>query len=101
MKLNWGHYIVIGFIGFVILILFMVFRSYQHNNDLVSEDYYAEEIAFQDVIDKKTNAAKLITNIFWEKTEIGLLFHYPDMGEQISGEIYIFRPSDKSLDVKY
>ena len=55
MKLNWGHYIVIGFIGFVILILFMVFRSYQHNNDLVSEDYYAEEIAFQDVIDKKSN----------------------------------------------
>lgn len=101
MKLNWGHYVTIGFTGFVIFILFMVYRSYQHKNELVSPDYYAQEIAFQDVIDKKTNAAKLNSDILWEKTDEGLLFHYPLLGDQISGEIYVFRPSDKSLDVRY
>lgn len=79
----------------------MVYRSYQHKNELVAEDYYAQEIAFQEVIDKKTNAAKLNHDIQWEKLEEGLLFHYPELGDQISGEIYIFRPSDKSLDVRY
>jgi len=101
MKLNWGHYVVIGFMGFVVLILFMVYRSYQLKNELVSEDYYAQEIAFQDVIDKKTNASKLKENIIWEKTDNGLLFRYPDLGTEIKGEIYIFRPSDKSLDAHF
>ena len=99
MKLNWGHYITISFVAFVLLILYMVFRSYQHTNDLVAEDYYAKEIKFQDVIDKKTRAAALPIDITWESKEGGILITYPEMESDISGEILLFRPSDKSKDV--
>ena len=72
MKLNWGHYIVITFTAFVLLIGFMVYRSFQHNNDLVADDYYAKELQFQDVIDRQKRANDLEQNITWERAEDGL-----------------------------
>ena len=79
----------------------MVFRSYQHTNDLVAEDYYAKEIKFQDVIDKKSRAAALPVDIKWESKEGGILITYPEMGTQISGDILLFRPSDKTKDISF
>lgn len=101
MKLNWGHYIAITFVAFVLLILYMVFRSYQHTNDLVAEDYYAKEIKFQDVIDKKARASALAVDIQWESKEGGILISYPEMETSISGKILMFRPSDKSRDMEF
>ncbi len=101
MKLNWGHYIIISFVLFVSLILYMVFRSYQHNNDLVAEDYYNKEIMFQDVIDKKARAADLPEDITWKSTEKGILVSYPDYSNVIEGEILLFRPSDKTKDINF
>ena len=99
MKLNWGHYITISFVAFVMLIMYMVFRSFQHTNDLVAEDYYAQEIKFQDVIDKKANASALPVDIKWESKSGGVLISYPDMESAITGKILMFRPSDKSKDI--
>ena len=101
MKLNWGHYIAISFIAFVVLILSMVYRSYQHKNDLVAEDYYAKEIKFQDIIDKKARTAALPIDIKWESKEGGILIKYPEMDSPISGEILMFRPSDKNKDILF
>ena len=101
MKLNWGHFILISFVLFVFLILYMVFRSYQHTNDLVAEDYYAKEIQFQEVIDKKKNAGELAENITWKSTSSGILIHYPALEGKIGGKIVLFRPSDKNLDQEF
>lgn len=100
MKLNWGHYILLSFIGFVLLILFMVFKSYQHTNDLVAEDYYAKEIQFQDVIDKKARANDLPENVEWSSTNAGVLVQFPEMSDAIEGKILLFRPSDKNKDIE-
>ena len=100
MKLHWGHYIAISFTAFVLLILYMVYRSYQHDNELVSEDYYAQEIEFQSIIDKKANAATLEIDISWKSVDGGILVTYPAMENKISGEISLMRPSDKSKDLK-
>jgi len=99
MKLNWGHYIIISFVLFISLMLYMVVRSYQHSNDLVTEDYYAKELRFQEVIDKKTRATALTENISWESTKGGILISYLTLTQPIEGEILFFRPSDKNKDV--
>ena len=97
MKLNWGHYIVITIALFLGLIGYMVMRSFTHNNDLVSEDYYAQEIEFQNVIDKKKNASELDQDITWSSKDGGIEFRYPDM-ENIQGTILLMRPSNKIYD---
>ena len=101
MKLNWGHYIAISFTLFVMLILYMVYRSYQNNHDLVAEDYYKQEIEFQNVIDKKSRAEALEHNVTWESQNQGILLSFPELGKEIEGEIRLFRPSDKSKDVSF
>lgn len=98
MKLNWGHYIAISFSLFVLLVLYMVYRSYQNNHELVAEDYYNQEIKFQEVIDKKNNAAKLEKDISWESASGGILITFPSAQGPVTGKILLFRPSDMHMD---
>ena len=101
MKLNWGHYILISFILFVLLILYMVFRTFQTDNELISEDYYANELKFQDVIDKKQNAALLEKDISWKSIDGGLELSFPELSQAITGKIVMIRPSDQSKDISF
>ena len=87
--------------GFVLLILFMVFRAMQQDFHLVSDDYYDREIKYQGEIDNIKNARNLKEGL---KIEYLLregkvkLTYPPDHKNSIEGSIYFFRPSDSSLD---
>ncbi len=59
MKWNWGTGIALTLTLFGGLMAFAVYSALQQDYDLVSEDYYAEELAFQEVIDQRTNALRL------------------------------------------
>ncbi len=59
MKWNWGTGIVLTLGLFAGLMSFMVYSAMQQDFDLVSENYYAEELVFQEVIDQRTNTLKL------------------------------------------
>jgi hypothetical protein len=76
----------------------MVFRSYQSDNDLVSEDYYSQELDYQQVIEKSKRAGNLEQNIQWVSEEQGIKIIYPSGLTGIRGKINLFRPSDKELD---
>ena len=64
MKFTIGHAITIVFISFTVYILSFVYRSFTNEVDLVAEDYYAQEIAYQDRIDHIANAKHLAGEIF-------------------------------------
>ena len=105
MKVNWGTAMVIAMIAFIVFILTFVYRSavmdeYQH--ELVSEDYYGDELHYQEEIDKINNASKLEVDVTMVRTADGLTFRFPEdlEPEKISGTISLQRPSNKSLDLK-
>ena len=105
MKVNCGTAIVIAMIAFIVFILTFVYRSavmdeYQH--ELVSEDYYGDELHYQEEIDKINNASKLEVDLTMVRTADGLTFRFPEdlEPEKISGTISLQRPSNKSLDLK-
>jgi hypothetical protein len=103
MKINWGTAIVIAFIGFISFILYFVISmstNKELNHDLVSEDYYQQELKYQDDINKIENAKKLATNLSYKKTENGLLIHFPEDLDfkNIKGKVFLYRPSNKQLD---
>ncbi|WP_417609408.1 FixH family protein [Owenweeksia hongkongensis] len=59
MKFNWGTGIALTLVLFAMLMGFMVYKAMQQDFDLVSEEYYADELVYQDIINQKTNALKL------------------------------------------
>jgi len=103
MKINWGTGIVIAFISFIGFILNFVTTmstNKQYKHDLVTEEYYKEELQYQNEINKLKNAKTLNTNIVYSKTNEGILIQFPkgfDI-EKITGKISLYRPSNKQLD---
>jgi len=105
IKINWGTGIVIAMILFMVFILQFVYRisvydKYDHH--LVADDYYKDELKYQEQIDKEENANKLIENVKIIKTDSGLNIVFPKEFEsgKISGEIKFLRPSNIKLDIK-
>lgn len=103
MKLNWGTGIVIAFIGFISFIMYFVINmntDKKLDHDLVTEDYYKQELKYQNDIDKEKNAKTLSANLKWRKTEEGMLISFPKNLEpsNISGKVFLYRPSNKQLD---
>lgn len=105
MKWNWGTGILLAFAGFMSFILYfivsvMVDKTYDY--DLVTEDYYGEELAYQESINKLKNAEHLTENVRYEHSPKGLLIYFPEAmkAEDITGEVQLYRPSNKHLDFK-
>ncbi|WP_100614879.1 FixH family protein [Confluentibacter citreus] len=103
MKINWGTGIVLAFIGFIGFIMYFIITinvDDKFDHDLVTEDYYAEELKYQEDIDKLHNAKNLNENISYKRTTEGLLLVFPkniDLSK-ITGHVFLYRPSNKQLD---
>lgn len=55
IKFNWGTKIALLYIGFVCMILTLVIMASNVKFDLVTKDYYNQEMKFQDQIDAAAN----------------------------------------------
>ena len=103
MKINWGTGIVLAFVGFISFIMYFIITmsvNDKYDFDLVTEDYYGQELEFQNDIDKEANSKTLKTNINWKKTEDGLQIHFPEDLDinKIEGKVFLYRPSNKQFD---
>jgi hypothetical protein len=102
-KISWPTGIIIAIIVFVVFILSFVFKvtfmeAYDHH--LVSEEYYKDELNYQQEIDKLNNAALLKEDVTLKKVDNGLLISFPSQFEptQISGLISFKRMSNEKID---
>ena len=102
MKISWGYKIMFGYLVFVIGILFLVFKANQQKFDLVTEDYYGEELKYQKVIDQKANVSELSAApvITHSVDQISIALPEEFAGKHIKGEVYLYRPSDASRDIR-
>ncbi len=100
--MSWGIKITILYIGFVVLIVTMVAMTMSQKVDLVSKDYYAQELKFQDKIDQSNRANALIEPLNWMVSNGKIEINFPKefKNQKITGTINLFRPSDASLDKK-
>jgi hypothetical protein len=103
MKFNWGTGIVLAFIGFISFIMYFIITmnvDERFEHELVTEDYYAEELAYQNDIDKLNNANTLKENVSYVITEEGLTINFPEALDykNITGKVFLYRPSNKQLD---
>jgi hypothetical protein len=102
--MNWGIKLMFVFVGFVGLVLVMVYLTFQHDVDLVAEDYYDQEIKYQEEINRLKKASLLedpLQIVFnRQENQLKIVFPHPEPS-LVQGEILLFRPSDRKQDERY
>jgi len=100
MKLNWGYKIGIVYLGFVALIVVLVVASMHQHFDLVSKDYYGEEIAYQKVIDAGKNQAALTSPILLTSDAAMVHLKFPALFDKkaLKGTVQFYSPTDSKND---
>ncbi|MGZ3862162.1 MAG: FixH family protein [Bacteroidia bacterium] len=100
--MSWGVKITALYLGFVGLIITLVVISMNQKVDLVSKDYYAQEINFQQKIEATKNANAAEGHIVIKTNNEYVVFEYDPavLGKNFKGEINFFRPSDADKDLK-
>lgn len=101
MKLNWGQSIALVMFAFIIFILSFVYKTFtnsKYDHHLVSEEYYKDEMNYQQEIDAVNNAKNLKTNVFLETVSEGIRIVFPKEVINISGNIAFQRASNVKLD---
>lgn len=101
--MNWGQGIAIFLTIFVISILAVVYKAFQTTTELVAEDYYNQEIAYQDEIDARKRGRYLerSLSLLVVKDQVIVQMDSLRIAEKPEGKIRFYRPSDSNLDREY
>lgn len=102
MTISWGHKLTIAFIAFALFILMMVYKSVRADFQLVSADYYKEELNYQQVIDGTGRANNLPTPLTVTQNENELIIQLPLQmnAANTTGIIWLYCPADEKKDRK-
>ena len=101
--MNWGNGIAIFLTVFVLFILGLVYMTTRSTFDLEAEDYYAQEISYQDRIDALSAGSeyKGLLHVESAADNVRVLVD-PELASVFGqGKIYFYRPNDSSLDRKF
>jgi hypothetical protein len=102
MKLNWGHKIAFVYLAFIGGIAFLVIKASGEKFDLVTKDYYGEELKYQQVIDESANTAKLSAPVLLNKYDGSLSILFPEemKGKKKQIDFYLYYAADASKDFR-
>lgn len=101
--MNWGNKLILVFIGFGTMMSFMVYRCMKVPVNLVSKEYYRDEIAYQEVIDSraKTNALSSKVKLSESEETIGLTLPAEMKHRKVEGNIVLYCPADARYDRQF
>jgi hypothetical protein len=100
MTLNWGHKLIGVFLIFVGMMSYLVYRCVKTNYDLVSKEYYKEELSYQQVIDGASRANQLGNKISIVQRGNELLLQLPDEMKHtaVKGTAWFYYAPDAKRD---
>lgn len=102
-KIGWGTRVALLYGGFVAIIVILIVGSMRQDFDLVSKDYYAEEIAYQNTIDAGKNQSELSAPAF-VTTDAGYVtvsFPQEFKNKDVKADLHFYSPVSASLDSKF
>jgi hypothetical protein len=97
--MNWGNRLIVVFVVFGLLIGAAVYKAINTQTDLVSKDYYKEELRYQDKLDGIVNANKL-SDVLVTAVAQKVCVRFPkEIGSnKVSGQIHFYCVSDAKKD---
>lgn len=99
--MNWGKKIIVVYVLFIAGIMLMVFKASRQNADLVTTDYYEQELKYQQRINETIAANSLSRAVKFEAGNniINILFPVEMNGQQVDANIWLYYPADKTKDI--
>jgi hypothetical protein len=99
--MNWGKGIVLVFIGFALFIGVLVAVCMKQEINLVSSDYYQQELDYQQQIDRIENASTLRERPSIRVASDSLSLNYKDLSLVTKGVLKLTRASSSRNDVSF
>src|SRR5690349_15332576 len=97
-NMNWGKSIVLAFVIFAAFIASLVMICVRQDVNLVTKNYYTEELAYQKQIDRLAQTATLSVKPSISVEEGLLKVTYEGFPQLEEGTVVLFRPSDPADD---
>jgi hypothetical protein len=95
--MNWGKWIVVAFVFFAVFIATLVTVCMREDISLVSSSYYQEELAYQEQIERTTNALNLVEKPVIRVAKPGVV-EVGFQGAAEHGKLRLFCPSNAAMD---
>ncbi len=101
-KSLWGWGIAAVYTIFAVATLGFVAFTMRQKVELVTTDYYAKEVVYEDQINRVRQSNDLATPVICQLTADGkfVQVQFPAELQSVRGEITLYRPSESSLDMK-
>lgn len=98
--MNWGKGIALVLILFILGLAFLVYKTTEVTSEMVTDNYYEKELAYEEVIEGKRNLQKLSEEIQVkiDAEKVSIQFPKELIQENIKGNILFYRPSDPKKD---
>jgi Uncharacterized protein conserved in bacteria len=99
--MNFGKGILIAFVLFASLMATLVYVCVKQDVNLVTKNYYQEELKHQGKMDRIQNANELVHQPTISFQAGSLQVVYPEFSKIEEGQLKLVRPSDPSLDANF
>ncbi len=98
--MNWGKGLALALIAFAAMMAWFMIKASQNPSPLVTEDYYGQELKFQQRIDEaaRANALSAPVEMVVQRSSVQLNFPAELAGRRISGLLQLQRPDDPLAD---
>lgn len=100
IRIGWGWNVTILYSFFAAMIIMLVVASSKQQVDLVSADYYKDEIAYQRVLDAGRNQAQLAGAVTVHANEQNVYLDFPAEFDRLikTGKLQFYAAANKNWD---
>ncbi len=99
-KFNWGYGIGIFLVCFISMLVFVLLESRKVNHSLVTENYYAQDLAYQKRYDKEKRQLQADNvTVNYNKDQQSVTIKFENNPKEFSGGVTFYRPSDAARDL--
>ncbi|MBH2005613.1 MAG: FixH family protein [Sphingobacteriia bacterium] len=100
--MGWGTRIIIAYVAGVCFILFFVVKSMMLNTEMVEEDYYSKELAYNTYIESVANAGSLAQPIAITDNDgqVEVSIDSVTAGSLSKGQVHFYNPASEKADKK-
>jgi nitrogen fixation protein FixH len=99
-KWNWGTGIIFVYSGFVVFMLGMVYLCTRQHFDLVTKDYYEQELQYQQVIDGTANEKALGKQTLVVMGKESVTVTLPMETIEGEGKVLFYKPDNAKFDIE-
>jgi len=99
-NMNWGHKIALVYSLFAAFMIGMLVLSTTYDHELVTEDYYARELAYQEKIDAGQNLAQADFDVEVKMIDgkLKVLFDRLPQSKSVTGNVIFYKPDNEKMD---